>query len=64
MIKAGTQIITLTPEENAKFRAAGAAVTERVLTGLEGKGMPARKVYKMMQEGAAKAEKTSKSFWK
>lgn len=64
MIKAGTQIITLTPEENAKFRAAGVAVTERVLADMETKGMPARKVYKLMQDYAAKAEKTSKSFWK
>ncbi len=64
MIKAGTQIIALTPEENAKFRAAGAAVTERVLADLESKGMPARKIYKLMQDYAAKAEKTSKSFWK
>lgn len=64
MIKAGTQIITLTPEQDAKFRAAGAAVTERVLGELEGKGLPARKVYKLMQEGAAQAAKTSKSFWK
>ncbi len=64
MIKAGTQIITLAPEEQAKFRAAGAAVTERVLADMEGKGMPARKVYKLMQDYAAKAGKTSKSFWK
>jgi len=64
MIKAGTQIITLTPQENAKFRAAGAAVTERVLAQLESKGLPSRKVYKLMQDYAAKHEKDSKSFWK
>jgi TRAP-type C4-dicarboxylate transport system substrate-binding protein len=64
MIKAGTQIITLTPEANAQFRKAGAAVTEKVLADAEGKGLPARKVYSLMQAYAAKHEKDSKNFWK
>lgn len=64
MIKAGTQIITLSPAEQAKFHKAGADVTERVLADLEKKGHPARKVYGMMQSYAAKHAKDSKSFWK
>jgi TRAP-type C4-dicarboxylate transport system substrate-binding protein len=64
MIKAGTEIIKLPPEEDAKFRKAGAEVTERVVADLEKKGLPARAVFKLMQDAAAKHEKTSKSFWK
>lgn len=64
MIKAGTQIITLAPVEDAKFRKAGAEVTERVLAELESKGQPARKVYGLMQDYAAKHAKSSRSFWK
>jgi TRAP-type C4-dicarboxylate transport system substrate-binding protein len=64
MMKAGTQIISLSPEEHAKFRKAGAEVTEKVLAELEAKGQPARKVYALMKSYAEKHEKTSKSFWK
>lgn len=64
MIKAGTEILRLSPEEDAKFRKAGEAVTEKVLADLEKKGLPAKAVHKLMVELAAKHEKTSKSFWK
>ena len=64
MVKAGTQIITLSAEEHAKFRKAGAEVTERLLADLESKGQPARKLYGLMQSHAEKHAKTSKSFWK
>ena len=64
MMKAGTEILKLSPEEDAKFRKAGAAVTEKVLADLEKKGLPAKAVHKLMVELAAKHEKTSKSFWK
>jgi TRAP-type C4-dicarboxylate transport system substrate-binding protein len=64
MIKAGTEIIKLSPEEDAKFRKAGAAVTEKVLDDLEKKGLPARAVHKLMVEFAAKHADTSKNFWK
>lgn len=64
MIKAGTEIIKLSPEEDAKFRKAGAAVTEKVLADLEKKGLPAREVHKLMVELAAKHAATSKNFWK
>ncbi len=64
MVKAGTEIIKLTPEEDAKFRKAGAEVTEKVLADLEKKNLPAREVHKLMVELAAKHEKNSKSFWK
>lgn len=64
MIKAGTKIITLSPEEHVRFRKAGADTTERVLADLEKKGHPARKVYGLMQGYAAKHAKDSKTFWK
>ncbi len=64
MIKAGTEILKLPPEEDAKFRKAGAEVTEKLLADLEAKGQPARAVFKLMQDFAKKHEKDSKSFWK
>jgi len=64
MIKAGTEVIKLPPEEDAKFRKAAAAVTEKVLTDLEKKGQPARAVHKLMADLAAKHAATSKNFWK
>jgi TRAP-type transport system periplasmic protein len=64
MMKAGTQIIALPPAEDAKFRKAGAAVTERLLKDLEAKGQPARQVYELMRRHAEKHARNSKSFWK
>lgn len=64
MIKAGTEIVTLSPEEDRKFRDAGAKVAERLLAEMEKKGQPARIVYALMKELAAKHEATSKNFWK
>jgi TRAP-type C4-dicarboxylate transport system substrate-binding protein len=62
MVKAGDTPIVLTAEEKAKFKAAGDRVTERWLTQLEKDGKPARAVYKMMQDLAAKHAKDSKNF--
>lgn len=64
MIKAGTEIIKLPAEEDAKFRKAATAVTEKLLADLEKKGQPARAVHKLMAELAAKHAATSKNFWK
>jgi TRAP-type C4-dicarboxylate transport system substrate-binding protein len=64
MVKAGTEILKLSAEEDARFRKAAAAVTEKVLADLEGKGLPARAVHKLMVELAAKHEGSSKNFWK
>lgn len=41
----GNQIHTLAPAERAAWEAVGAEVTERYLSELEAKGLPARKVY-------------------
>ena len=64
MTKAGTEILKLSPAEDAKFRKAAAAVTEKLLSDLEKKGQPARAVHKLMVELAAKHAATSKNFWK
>ena len=64
MIKAGTKPIALTPEEDKRFRAIGAKVAEAKLAALEKRGLPARKVYKMMQALSAKHTPTSHNFWK
>ncbi len=64
MIKAGTEIIKLSAEEDAKLRKAASVVTEKVLADLEKKGQPARAVHKLMAELAAKHAATSKNFWK
>jgi TRAP-type C4-dicarboxylate transport system substrate-binding protein len=63
MMKDGMEPITLSKEEDAKFRAVGEKVSESVVAGLEKKGLPARDVHKLMRELAAKHEKTSRNFW-
>ena len=63
MMDAGLQPIRLSKEEDAKFRRTGAQVTEAKLKELEAKGLPARAVFKLMQDLSEKHSKTSKSFW-
>ncbi len=63
MMKAGMTPVRLSKEEDAKFRAIGAKVAEAQIAKLEKKGLPARAVYNLMRELAAKHEKTSRSFW-
>lgn len=64
MVKAGTTPIILPKAEMDRFRAAGKKVTEAQLAEKEKKGLPARAVYKMMIDLAAKHAKTSKNFWR
>jgi TRAP-type C4-dicarboxylate transport system substrate-binding protein len=63
LLNGGAQAITLSPAENARFRTIGAEVSEAKLKALEGKGLPARAVYTMMQSLAEQHAKTSKTFW-
>ncbi len=64
MVKSGMTPITLTPEEDKRFKEIGAKVAEAKLAELEKRGLPARAVYKMMQDLSAKYAKTSRNFWK
>jgi TRAP-type transport system periplasmic protein len=59
----GAEAIRLSAAENAKFRKIGGEVAEAKVKELEGKGMPARAIYTMMQSLAEKHAKTSKNFW-
>ena len=59
----GAQAIQLSKAEDARFRKVGAQVTEAKLKELEGKGLPARAVHKMMTELSARHAKTSRNFW-
>ena len=60
----GGQAVTLSSAENAKFRKTGADVTEAKLKELEGKGLPARAAFKMIQGLSEKHARTSRNFWK
>lgn len=62
MMKAGMKPVDLPAEELAKFKKIGAQVTEKQLSALEKKGLPARAVYKMMTDLSAKHAKTSRNF--
>ncbi len=64
MMKAGMTPIKLSPEEDKRFKEIGAKVAEAKLAQLEKRGLPAREVYKMMQDLSAKYAKTSRNFWK
>jgi TRAP-type C4-dicarboxylate transport system substrate-binding protein len=64
IMEAGGQAIQLSKVEDERFRKVGAQVTEAKLKELEGKGLPARAVHKMMTELSAKHASTSKNFWK
>ncbi len=63
MTDAGMTPVTLSVEENRKFRAIGAKVAEAKIAELEQKGLPARDVYALMKSLAEKHEKESRSFW-
>jgi len=63
IMDAGAQAIQLSKAEDARFRKVGSQVTEAKLKELEGKGLPARAVHKMMTELSARHAKTSKNFW-
>ena len=63
IMDAGAQAIQLSKAEDARFRKVGSQVTEAKLKELEGKGLPARAVHKMMTELSARHAKTSRNFW-
>ena len=63
LIEGGAQPIRLSTQEDARFRKAGAEVTEARLKELEGKGLPARAVYSSMKALAERHAKSSKNFW-
>jgi TRAP-type C4-dicarboxylate transport system substrate-binding protein len=64
MVKAGTEIIKFSAEEDKKMRAAAAKITAQIISDMDKKGMPASAVYKLMQDLAKKHEANSKNFWK
>jgi TRAP-type C4-dicarboxylate transport system substrate-binding protein len=64
IVDGGGQAIKLSKSEDARFRKVGAQVTEAKLKELEGKGLPARAVHKVMTELSARHAKTSRNFWK
>jgi TRAP-type C4-dicarboxylate transport system substrate-binding protein len=63
LVDGGAEAIRLTKEEDARFRNIGAQVTEAKLKELEGKGLPAREVYKQMKALSEKHARDSKNFW-
>ena len=63
IVDGGAQAIRLSKDDDARFRKIGAQVTEAKLKELEGKGMPAREVYKQMKALSEKHARDSKSFW-
>jgi TRAP-type C4-dicarboxylate transport system substrate-binding protein len=64
MTENGDTPIKLTAEENAQFKKIGEQVAEAKIKDLEAKKLPAREVYKLMQQISARYEKDSFSFWK
>jgi TRAP-type C4-dicarboxylate transport system substrate-binding protein len=63
LVDGGSQPIKLSAQENERFRKVGMEVTEAKLKELEGKGLPARAAFKMIQSLAEKHAKTSRNFW-
>jgi TRAP-type C4-dicarboxylate transport system substrate-binding protein len=64
LVDGGAQPIRLSAQENARFRKAGAEVTEAKLKELEGRGLPARAAFKAMQALSEKHAASSRNFWK
>ena len=64
LVDGGAEAIKLSKDEDAKFRKIGAQVTEAKLKELDGKGLPAREVYKQMRSLSDKHARDSKNFWK
>jgi TRAP-type C4-dicarboxylate transport system substrate-binding protein len=63
LVDAGTEVIKLSPEEDAKFRQRGAEVAAAKVKGLDSVGLPASGTFQMMQSLAKKHAASSKSFW-
>lgn len=63
LVDGGAQPIKLSAAENARFRKVGAEVTEAKLKELEGKGLPARPAFKLIQSLSEKHSRTSRNFW-
>lgn len=64
MMKEGTQPVPFPPEERAKVQKVAAKVAESYVSDLEKKKLPARELYKLMQEYSKKYEANSRNFWK
>ncbi len=64
LVDGGAQPIRLSAAEDAKFRKVGAQVTEAKLKELEGRGLPARQAFALMQALSQKHAKDSRNFWK
>ena len=62
-MEGGAQPISLSADENAKFRSIGAQVTEEKLKELEVKGLPARAAFALIKSLSEKHAKTSRNFW-
>src|SRR3954453_11307473 len=62
LVDGGAQPIRLSPEQDARFRKAGAEVTEARLKELEGKGLPALAVYASMKTLADRHSQSSRNF--
>lgn len=63
LVEGGAQPIKLSSAENARFRKVGAEVTEAKLKELEGKGLPARAAFGMIQSLSETHARTSRNFW-
>jgi len=63
LVDGGAQPIRLSPAEDAKFRKAGAQITEAKLNDLEAKGMPARQAFALIKSLSEKHAKDSRNFW-
>ena len=64
LVSEGDTPITLSKEEDTRFKKIGAEDTARVLKELDEKGQPASKVHAAMRTAADKYAKNSFSFWK
>ena len=64
LVDGGMQPIRLSAAEDARFRKVGEQVTEAKLKELEGKGLPARAAFALIQSLSAKHSKDSRTFWK
>jgi TRAP-type transport system periplasmic protein len=63
IVEGGANAFRLSPEEDAKFRKAGAEVAEAKVKELEAKGLPARSAYTLIKSLAEKHSKNSRNFW-
>ena len=63
LVREGATIVTLSAEENAKFKSIAEGVVERRLAELEAKGLAARDLYAKMKTLAEKFSKDSNNFW-